>query len=151
MWRCLRDPTFSRFSKTPTCDRRTDGHTNENRLRGRAKTHWRVSRERTERTFDNWSAFGDVIGDSIYGRIFCNSAARGFGATLNKTTFDTPTVLKIAHNKRSYSCNAHSNKPNAVFTYSSALAVRWMRMILRWKRRRPVYLFTVGLLEEQRK
>ena len=26
MWRCLLDPTFSRFSRTPTCDRRTDGH-----------------------------------------------------------------------------------------------------------------------------
>ena len=24
MWRCLRDPAFSRFSRTPTCDRRTD-------------------------------------------------------------------------------------------------------------------------------
>jgi len=26
--RCLRDPTFSRFSRTPTCDRQTDGQTN---------------------------------------------------------------------------------------------------------------------------
>ena len=24
MWRCLRDPTFSRFSRTPTCDRQAD-------------------------------------------------------------------------------------------------------------------------------
>jgi len=23
---CLRDPTFSGFSRTPTCDRQTDGH-----------------------------------------------------------------------------------------------------------------------------
>jgi len=31
IWRCLRDPTFSRFSRTPICDRqmgrRTDRHT----------------------------------------------------------------------------------------------------------------------------
>jgi len=27
VWRCLRDPMFSRFSRTPTCDRRTDGPT----------------------------------------------------------------------------------------------------------------------------
>jgi len=27
MWRCSRDPTFSRFSRTPTCDRRTDERT----------------------------------------------------------------------------------------------------------------------------
>jgi len=25
MQRCLRDPTFSRFRRTPTCDRLTDG------------------------------------------------------------------------------------------------------------------------------
>ena len=25
-WCCLRDPTFSRFSRTPTCDGRTDRH-----------------------------------------------------------------------------------------------------------------------------
>jgi len=24
VWRYLREPTFSRFSRTPTCDRRTD-------------------------------------------------------------------------------------------------------------------------------
>jgi len=24
VWRCLHDPVFSRFSRTPTCDRRTD-------------------------------------------------------------------------------------------------------------------------------
>ena len=24
MWRCLRDPTFSRFSRILTCDRQTD-------------------------------------------------------------------------------------------------------------------------------
>ena len=28
-WRCLRDPTCSRFSRTPTCDRRTDGRTDK--------------------------------------------------------------------------------------------------------------------------
>jgi len=27
MWRCLRDPAFSRFSRMPTCDGRTDGQT----------------------------------------------------------------------------------------------------------------------------
>ena len=27
LWRCLRDPTFSRFSRTPTCDRQTDKRT----------------------------------------------------------------------------------------------------------------------------
>jgi len=27
VWRCLRDPTFSRFSRTLTCDRQTDGQT----------------------------------------------------------------------------------------------------------------------------
>ena len=27
MWYCLCDPTFSRFSRTPTCDGRTDGRT----------------------------------------------------------------------------------------------------------------------------
>jgi len=26
VWYCLRDPMSSRFSKTPTCDRQTDGH-----------------------------------------------------------------------------------------------------------------------------
>jgi len=26
VWCCLRDPTFSRFSRAPTCDRQTDGH-----------------------------------------------------------------------------------------------------------------------------
>jgi len=26
MRQCLRDPMFSRFSRTSTCDRRTDGH-----------------------------------------------------------------------------------------------------------------------------
>ena len=26
MWCCLRDPMFSRVSRTPTCDRQTDGH-----------------------------------------------------------------------------------------------------------------------------
>jgi len=25
VWRCLRDPTFSSFNRTPTCDRQTDG------------------------------------------------------------------------------------------------------------------------------
>jgi len=29
--RCLRDPTFSRFRRTPTCDRRTDGWTDTRR------------------------------------------------------------------------------------------------------------------------
>jgi len=29
VWRCLRDPTFSRFSITPTCDRQTDRQTNK--------------------------------------------------------------------------------------------------------------------------
>ena len=29
MWHCLRDPKFSRFSRTPTYDERTDGQTNE--------------------------------------------------------------------------------------------------------------------------
>jgi len=27
VWRCLRDPTFSHFSRTPTCDRQIDRHT----------------------------------------------------------------------------------------------------------------------------
>ena len=27
VWRCLRDPTLSRFSRTPTCDRQTDRQT----------------------------------------------------------------------------------------------------------------------------
>jgi len=27
VWRCLRYPTFSRFSRTPSCDRRTDRNT----------------------------------------------------------------------------------------------------------------------------
>jgi len=33
VWRCLRDPTFSRFSRTPTCDRqaRTDRQTDTRR------------------------------------------------------------------------------------------------------------------------
>jgi len=26
-WRCLRDPTFSRFDTIPACDTQTDGHT----------------------------------------------------------------------------------------------------------------------------
>jgi len=26
VWRCLRDPMFSRFSRTPTCDRETETH-----------------------------------------------------------------------------------------------------------------------------
>ena len=29
VWRYLRDPTFSRFSRTPTCDRQTDGQTHD--------------------------------------------------------------------------------------------------------------------------
>ena len=29
--RCLRDPTFSRFTRTPTCDRRTDRRTDTRR------------------------------------------------------------------------------------------------------------------------
>ena len=29
VWCCLCDPTFSRFSRTPTCDGRTDGQTHE--------------------------------------------------------------------------------------------------------------------------
>jgi len=28
VWHCLRDPTLSRFSRTPTCDRWTDSHDN---------------------------------------------------------------------------------------------------------------------------
>ena len=32
VWRCLRDPTFSRFNRTPTCDRRTDGQTHDDSL-----------------------------------------------------------------------------------------------------------------------
>ena len=39
MWRCLRDPTFSRFSRTPTCDRRTDRQTTT----ARVNTHSDVS------------------------------------------------------------------------------------------------------------
>ena len=31
VWRCLRDPTFSRFSRTPTCDGRTNRQTNTRR------------------------------------------------------------------------------------------------------------------------
>ena len=29
VWRCYRDPTFSRFSRTPTCDRQTDRQTHD--------------------------------------------------------------------------------------------------------------------------
>jgi len=31
VWRCFCDPAFSRFSRTPTCDRRTDGQTDTRR------------------------------------------------------------------------------------------------------------------------
>ena len=31
VWHCLRDPTFSRFSRTPTCDGRTNRQTNTRR------------------------------------------------------------------------------------------------------------------------
>jgi len=33
VWRCLRDPTFSRFSRTPTCDRQTDRQTATHRVK----------------------------------------------------------------------------------------------------------------------
>jgi len=39
MWYCLHDPTFSRFSRTPTCDRQTDGQTDDEADTMTANTH----------------------------------------------------------------------------------------------------------------
>ena len=50
MWRCLRDPTFCRFSRTPTCGRRTDGHTTTANTRAIASVA-RVKIEAVQRNF----------------------------------------------------------------------------------------------------
>jgi len=39
MWYCLHDPTFSRFSRIPTCDRQTDGQTDDEADTMTANTH----------------------------------------------------------------------------------------------------------------
>ena len=42
VWRCLRDPPmFSRFSRTPTCDRWTDGQTDRHTTTAHAELAWR--------------------------------------------------------------------------------------------------------------
>jgi len=51
VWCCLCDPTFSRFSRTPTCDGRADGQTDTRRQLipalasvARVKTGWTIDR-----------------------------------------------------------------------------------------------------------
>ena len=41
VWHCLRDPMFSRFSRTPTCDRWTDGQTDRHTTTAHAELAWR--------------------------------------------------------------------------------------------------------------